>query len=112
MTILWPNKSPEPTAVGACRSAVAVHVASRRWLSFLRYAAFCFRRISCGYLLWRFLTIQVDNARRVRTILPVLTLFRLFAGGHQPTSDIRHNKSLEPTPIVRRGLALRISGFR
>jgi hypothetical protein len=31
-----PNKSPEPTAVGACRSAVAVHVASRRWLSFLR----------------------------------------------------------------------------
>ena len=29
-----PNKSPEPTAVGACRSAVAVHVASRRWLSF------------------------------------------------------------------------------
>jgi hypothetical protein len=31
-----PNKSPEPTAVGACRSAVAVHVASRRWLSFFR----------------------------------------------------------------------------
>jgi hypothetical protein len=28
--------SPEPTAVGACRSAIAVHVASRRWLSFLR----------------------------------------------------------------------------
>jgi hypothetical protein len=33
---LMPNKSPEPTAVGACRSAVAVHVASRRWLSFFR----------------------------------------------------------------------------
>ena len=33
---LPPNKSPEPTAVGAGRSAVAVHVASRRWLSFLR----------------------------------------------------------------------------
>jgi hypothetical protein len=31
-----PNKSPEPTAVGAVRSAVAVHVAGRRWLSFLR----------------------------------------------------------------------------
>jgi hypothetical protein len=31
-----PNKSPEPTAVGACRSAVAVHVAVRRWLSFFR----------------------------------------------------------------------------
>jgi hypothetical protein len=31
-----PNKSPEPTAVGAVCSAVAVHVASRRWLSFLR----------------------------------------------------------------------------
>jgi hypothetical protein len=35
-TSLMPNKSPEPTAVGACRSAVAVHIASRRWLSFLR----------------------------------------------------------------------------
>jgi len=31
-----PNKSSEPTAVGACRSAVAVPVASRRWLSFFR----------------------------------------------------------------------------
>jgi hypothetical protein len=31
-----PNKSPEPTAVGAGRSAIAVHVAGRRWLSFLR----------------------------------------------------------------------------
>jgi hypothetical protein len=29
-----PNKSPEPTAVGAGSSADAVHVASRRWLSF------------------------------------------------------------------------------
>jgi hypothetical protein len=28
-----PNKTPEPTAVGAVRSAIAVHVASRRWLS-------------------------------------------------------------------------------
>ena len=36
---LWkkrPNQSPEPTAVGACSSAIAVHVASWRWLSFLR----------------------------------------------------------------------------
>ena len=32
----WPNKSPEPTAVGAGRSAIAVHVAGRRWLSFFR----------------------------------------------------------------------------
>jgi hypothetical protein len=31
-----PNKSPEPTAVGAISSAVAVHAASRRWLSFFR----------------------------------------------------------------------------
>ena len=31
-----PNKSPEPTAVGAGRSAVAVHVTSRRWLSLFR----------------------------------------------------------------------------
>jgi hypothetical protein len=28
--------SPEPTAVGAVSSAVAVHVAGRRWLSFFR----------------------------------------------------------------------------
>jgi len=33
---LMPNKSPEPTAVGAFCSAVAVRVASRRWLSFFR----------------------------------------------------------------------------
>jgi len=31
---MTPNKSPEPTAVGAVSSAIAVHVASRRWLSF------------------------------------------------------------------------------
>ena len=31
-----PNKSPEPTAVGAVSSAIAVHVVSRRWLSFFR----------------------------------------------------------------------------
>ncbi len=31
---MTPNKSPEPTAVGAVSSAVAVHVAGRRWLSF------------------------------------------------------------------------------
>jgi hypothetical protein len=31
-----PNQSPEPTAVGAVSSAIAVHVASRRWLSFHR----------------------------------------------------------------------------
>ena len=36
MTDQPPNKSPEPTADGAFSSAVAVHVASRRWLSFLR----------------------------------------------------------------------------
>ena len=32
-----PPKSPEPTPVGAGRSAVAAHVASRRWLSILSY---------------------------------------------------------------------------
>ena len=30
---MLPNQSPEPTAVGA---AVAIHAASRRWLSFFR----------------------------------------------------------------------------
>ena len=33
---LLPNKSPEPTADGVVSSACAVHVASRRWLSFFR----------------------------------------------------------------------------
>jgi uncharacterized membrane protein YhaH (DUF805 family) len=33
---MLPNKSPEPTAVGAGSSADAVHVAGRRWLSFFR----------------------------------------------------------------------------
>ena len=36
-----PNNSPEPIAVGAVRSAVAVHVTSRRWLSFFRSVAQC-----------------------------------------------------------------------
>jgi hypothetical protein len=35
-TSLMPNKSLEPTAVGRFSSAFAVHVVSRRWLSFLR----------------------------------------------------------------------------
>jgi hypothetical protein len=35
-TISWPNKTLEPTADGAVSSAIAVHAASRRWLSFLR----------------------------------------------------------------------------
>ena len=36
MPILWNTKSQEPTAVGAVSSAVAVHVAHRRWFSVLR----------------------------------------------------------------------------
>ena len=35
-TISWPNKTLEPTADGVVSSAIAVHVASRRWLSFFR----------------------------------------------------------------------------
>jgi hypothetical protein len=35
-TILWPNKTLEPTADGAVSSAIAVHTTNRRWLSFLR----------------------------------------------------------------------------
>jgi hypothetical protein len=34
--ISWPNKTLEPTADGAVSSAIAVHAASRRWLSFFR----------------------------------------------------------------------------
>ena len=35
-TSLMPNKSPEPTPIGACRSAIAVHIANTAWLSFFR----------------------------------------------------------------------------
>jgi hypothetical protein len=35
-TFLMPNKTLEPTADDAVSSAVAVHAASRRWLSFFR----------------------------------------------------------------------------
>jgi hypothetical protein len=35
-TFSWPNKTLEPTADGVVRSAIAVHVAGRRWLIFLR----------------------------------------------------------------------------
>ena len=38
---LPPNQSPESTAVGAVRSAVADHVASRRWLSFFSLGVVC-----------------------------------------------------------------------
>jgi hypothetical protein len=34
---MWPNKAPEPTADGRFSSAVAVYVASRRWLSFFPF---------------------------------------------------------------------------
>jgi len=36
MIDLIPDKSPEPIAIGIYHSAVAVPVASRRWLSFCR----------------------------------------------------------------------------
>ena len=37
MNTIRPNQSPEPTAVSAVSSAIAVHAASRRWLNFFRY---------------------------------------------------------------------------
>ena len=36
MHIGMPNKTLEPTADGSVSSAIAVHAASRRWLSFFR----------------------------------------------------------------------------
>jgi hypothetical protein len=36
MITMFSKKSPEPTAVGAFSSAVAVHATGRRWLSFFR----------------------------------------------------------------------------
>ena len=36
MRNLWLDNSPEPTGIGAGRSAVGVPAASRRWLNFDR----------------------------------------------------------------------------
>ena len=36
MRLTMPNKSPEPTPIGHCSSAVAVNVANTAWLSFFR----------------------------------------------------------------------------
>ena len=36
MIALWPNQSPEPTAVGAVRSAIAGNVTNTARLSFFR----------------------------------------------------------------------------
>jgi len=51
MKLLPPNKTLEPTTVGAVSSAIAVHAASRRWLSFLRWASFSAMRISLIFIL-------------------------------------------------------------
>src|ERR1017187_9312169 len=37
MKTTWPNKSPEPTPVGACRSASRFAGANRRWRCLFRY---------------------------------------------------------------------------
>jgi hypothetical protein len=48
-----PNKSPEPTAIGAGSSAIAVHVASWRWLSFfMRIALFLIIVAATSLLAW------------------------------------------------------------
>lgn len=41
---MWPSKLPQPAAVGAVRSVVAVHAASRRWLSFFLSTTMSSRR--------------------------------------------------------------------
>jgi hypothetical protein len=50
---MWPNKSPESTAVGAVSSAVTAHVASRRWLSFVRplHVTTMKMRCECGEII-------------------------------------------------------------
>ena len=61
---MQPNQSPEPTAVRACRSDIAVRVNSRRWLSvmalrrmrglrFFCYSAACFALCDIAFHLLR-----------------------------------------------------------
>jgi len=76
---LPPNKSPEPTAVGAGRSAVAVHVACRRWFSFLRWAA----DHAMKKLIFTFVVTMLAThlpAQIIHAPYPVLTLVNLGGG--------------------------------
>ena len=57
-------KSPEPTAVGACSSAIAVHVASRRWLSFLRSAARAHFMKTSLILVLAFILVGCESSRQ------------------------------------------------
>ena len=66
---MWPEKSPEATAGGARRSAIAVNVTNRRWLSFSCSAAQIRTTAYLGALfsLVVFSALQV-NARIVRAL--------------------------------------------
>jgi hypothetical protein len=131
-TSLMPNKSPEPTAVGAVSSAIAVHVASRRWLSFFRYAAS--RSVFSTHRMSHILAMirrQPSHAHRglFRSSPPSMMRIRRLAGscGGQPCMPIahiqaaafhsirsidvagqRHNKSPEPMTVGRRSSASRV----
>jgi hypothetical protein len=67
-------KSPEPTAVGAVGSAVAVHAASRRWLSSRHEVAF-----GTAWLDW-----NPDQVLRVAAGIPG----KRASGGLPPTSGL------------------------
>ena len=70
-----PNKSPESTAVGACSSAVAVHIEGRRWLSFFRYT-----------------TMKMLIAP-ILTTLAVVQLPTVGCTKHDETPSVSENKS-------------------
>src|SRR5665213_1399479 len=63
MSSLMPNKSPEPTAVGAVCSAIAVHVASRRWLSFLRRPLHAFMKRDMDVI--RYILLQKEAEQEI-----------------------------------------------
>jgi len=86
-----PNKSPEPTAVGACSSAVAIHVASRRWL-FFRQA----RQLELK-ILWLNLHFPVHSAEKASNATRVTRVRKSIARianksspSRQPPCPMRH----------------------
>src|SRR5258708_11502569 len=75
-----PNKSPEPTAVGAYRSAVAVHAASRRDRKSTRlnsshqiisYAVFCLKKKKTSVKAARHISVHSDVSMHGLVYVPL-----------------------------------------
>ena len=113
------NQSPEPTAVGAGRSAVAVHVTSRRWLSSLggvsRHSLRCQTdmksdsKTANGFTLVEMLVViaviailaalllpAISNAKRKAQRIACTNNLRQIALGVRMYSDDSHDASPSP----------------